>query len=70
MAGYVLKLGAAAAAVVVVGAIAIAIFGDVWARIGIGAAMIIVVGGLLLFAWWVDRKDREKRQGLEDLPRV
>jgi len=46
------------------------VFGDIWARVGIGAAAVVVVGGLLLFAWSVDRKEKEKRAGVEDLPRV
>lgn len=39
-------------------------------RIGLGAAIVIVCGGLLLFAWNTDRKDREARAGLDELPRV
>jgi hypothetical protein len=38
--------------------------------VGIGAAIVVVFGGLLLFAWNVDRKERTKRQGLEDLPPI
>jgi hypothetical protein len=70
MMSYALKLGGAAIAIVLVGAVAIVVFGDIWARIGIGAAMIVVFGGLLLLAWWFDRKEREKRAGLDELPRV
>jgi hypothetical protein len=70
MTSYALKLGGAAILMVLAGALAIVIFGDIWARIGIGAAIVVVGGGLLLFAWNVDRKDREKRKGLEDLPRI
>jgi Flp pilus assembly protein TadB len=70
MMSYAFKLGGAAILMLLAGAIAIVIFGDIWARIGIGAAIVVVVGGLLLFAWNVDRKDREKRKGLEDLPRI
>jgi Flp pilus assembly protein TadB len=70
MTSYVFKLGGAAILMVLAGALAIVIFGDIWARIGIGAAIVVVGGGLLLFAWNVDRKDREKRKGLDDLPRI
>jgi Flp pilus assembly protein TadB len=70
MTGYVLKLGGAAVLILFAGVIAFVIFGDIWARIGIGAAVIVVGGALLLLAWYLDRKERAKRQGLEDLPRV
>ena len=70
MASYGLKLGAAAIALLIAGVVAIVIFGDIWARVGIGAAVVVLVGAVLLFAWNVDRKDKAKRQGLEDLPRV
>lgn len=70
MTGYGLRLAGAAIAFFLVGVLAMAIFGDIWARIGIGAAIVVVVGGLLLFAWNMDRKGRAKRAGLEDLPPV
>ena len=67
---YALKLAGAAILLLFAGVLAIAIFGNIWAQVGIGAAIVIVCGGLLLFAWNVDRKDKAKRQGLEDLPPV
>ena len=67
---YALKLAGAAIALLLVGVIAIVIFTDIWLRIGLGAAFLIVFGGLLFFAWRVDRKDKEARAGLEDLPNV
>ena len=70
MMSYALKLAGAAILLLFAGVLAIAIFGNIWAQVGIGAAIVIVCGGLLLFAWNVDRKDKAKRQGLEDLPRV
>jgi Flp pilus assembly protein TadB len=70
MMSYGLKLGGAAVLILLIGAIAMIVFGDIWARIGIGAAMVVVFGAFLLFAWAFDRREREKRQGLEDLPRV
>jgi hypothetical protein len=68
--GYVVKLGLAAAGLLILGVVGMIIFGNIWARTGIGAAMVVVVGGLLIFAWSVDRKQKAKRAGLEDLPNV
>ena len=68
--GYGLKLAAAAIAFLVLGILGIVIFGDIWARVGIGAALVALFGVLLLFAWNVDRKDKAKRGGLDELPRV
>jgi Flp pilus assembly protein TadB len=70
MTSYVLKLAAAAALLLAAGVFGIVIFGNIWARVGIGAALVVVVGGLLLWAWNVDRKDREARAGVDELPRV
>ena len=70
MMGYGLKLAGAAIVFLLAAALAILIFEDIWARVGIGAAIFVVVGGLLLFAWNVDRKGRAKRAGLDDLPPV
>jgi Flp pilus assembly protein TadB len=67
---YALKLAGAAIALLFAGVIAIVIFSDIWLRIGLGAAFVIVCGGLLLFAWRVDKKDKAARAGLEDLPNV
>ena len=67
---YALKLGAAAIAFLFIGVLGIVIFGNIWARVGIGAAIVVVFGGLLLFAWNVDRKDKAKRAGLDELSRV
>ena len=62
---YALKLAGIGLVFVIVGVIGIAVFGALWARIGIGAAIVIVVGGLLFFAWRQDQKAREARAGLE-----
>jgi hypothetical protein len=67
---YGFRLAAAGILLLTAGVIAIIIFSNIWARVGIGAALIIVCGGLLLFAWNVDRKDREARAGIDELPRV
>ena len=70
MLSYALKLAGAAILLLFAGVAAIAIFGNIWAQVGIGAAIVVVCGSLLLFAWSVDRKDKAKRRGLEDLPPV
>ena len=70
MAGYVLKLGGAAIAILLLGVVAIAIFGNIWARVGIGAAAVIIGGILIFFAWRTDRKEKELRAGLDELPPV
>jgi Flp pilus assembly protein TadB len=68
--GYALKLAGAAIALLLLGVLGIVIFGNIWAQVGIGAAIVVVCGGLLLFAWNVDRKDKAKRAGLDELPRI
>lgn len=68
--GYVFRLAGAAIVLLVAGVVAIVVFGNIWARVGIGAAIVVVCGGLLLFAWNVDRKDRAKRAGIDELPPV
>ena len=68
--GYALKLGGAAIIVLLLGVLGILVFDAVWARVGMGAALIVVFGGILLFAGNVDRKDKAKRAGLDELPDV
>ena len=67
---YGFKLAGAGILLLVVGIVAIVIFSNIWARVGIGAALVIVCGGLLLFAWNSDRKAREERAGVDELPRI
>ena len=67
---YALKLAGAAIAFLVIGMIGILIFDAIWFRVGFGAALVIVCGGLLLFAWMTDRKAKASRAGLDELPRV
>ena len=67
---YAVKLGGVAIAILLLGVLGIVIFDRLWFRLGIGAALLVVFGGVLLFAWNVDRKDKAKRAGLDELPRV
>jgi hypothetical protein len=62
---YALKLAGAAIAFLIVGVVAILIFEALWFRIGLGAALIVLCGGVLLVAWRADRKARAAREGLD-----
>ena len=64
------KYAGALIAVLVLGVLGIVIFDRIWYRIGLGAAIVVVFGGLLFFAWWTDRKDRAARAGIDELPPV
>lgn len=68
--GYALKFAGALIALLVLGVLGIVIFGNIWARVGMGAAIVVVFGGLLFWAWTVDRRDKAKRAGIDELPRV
>ena len=68
--GYALKLAGAAIAILFLGVLGILIFDAIWMRVGLVAAIVVVCGGLLLFAWNTDRKDKAARGGLDELPRV
>ena len=70
MASYGLKLAGAAILFLLIGVLGIVIFDRIWFRVGLGAALLIVFGGLLLVAWRVDRKDKAKRAGIDELPRI
>lgn len=70
MASYGLKLAGVAIAILLIGVLAILLFDAIWFRIGLGAALVLVFGGILLLAWNTDRKDKAKRAGLDELPRV
>jgi hypothetical protein len=61
------KYSAALIAVLLLGVLGIIIFDRIWYQVGLGAAILIVCGGLLFFAWWTDRKDSAARSGLEDI---
>jgi hypothetical protein len=64
------KYAGALVALLLLGALGIVIFDRIWYRVGIGAAIVVVFGGLLLFAWMTDRKDRAARAGIDELPPI
>jgi Flp pilus assembly protein TadB len=70
MVRYGLALAGVAIAVLFAGVLAIIIFGDIWTKVGLGAAFLVVGGGLLGLAWYTDRKDKAKRREIDELPRI
>jgi hypothetical protein len=67
---YPWKLAGAAMLMVVVAALVIIIFEDIWLQVGLVGAMVVVFGGLIAFVWFLQRKDRARRKGVDELPRV
>jgi hypothetical protein len=65
--GLYVKTAGACIAGLLLGVLGIVIFERVWYRVGLGAAIVVVCGGLLLFAWITDRKDAAARAGLDDI---
>ncbi len=61
---YVLVLGGAAIAIFLAGILVIVLFNKLWIRAGFGTALLVVGGGLCLFAWLTDRKAKRARAGL------
>ena len=70
MNSYGWRLGGAAIAILLLGVLVLVIFDRIWFRIGFGAAIIVLFGGLLVLAWHLDRKDKAKRAGLDELPPI
>jgi hypothetical protein len=62
---YALKFAGIAIGCLLIGVLGLLIFDAIWVRVGLGAAVVIVVGGLLYFAWRQDQKAKESRAGLE-----
>ena len=67
---YPWKLAGTAMLMVVAAAVVILIFEGIWVQVGLIGAMVIVFGGLIAFVWVLQRKDRERRKGVDELPRV
>jgi Flp pilus assembly protein TadB len=67
---YPWKLAGAAMLMILAGALVIVIFEDIWVQAGLFAAMVVVFGGLIGLVWLLQRKDRERRKGVDELPRV
>ena len=63
----VFKVVGIAAAAVILFVLGIVIFSATWARIGLVAALIVILVPLAVWAWFSDRKRREQRAGLEDI---
>ena len=53
--------------IALLGLLGIVLFTEVWYRIGLGAAMAVIVGVLLFLGWRTDKKDREAREELEGI---
>jgi Flp pilus assembly protein TadB len=68
--GYAFKLGGAAIAFLLLGVLVVLIFDHIWFQVGFGAALVVVFGAIILLAWNSDRKEKAKRAGLDELPRV
>ena len=62
---YALKLAGAGIAFLLLGYLVILLFGGIWTRVGLGAALVVVFGGLVFLAWRGDRKAKKAREGLE-----
>jgi hypothetical protein len=65
--GLYAKTAGACIAILLLGVLGIIIFERVWYRVGLIGALVVVFGGLLLFAWSTDRKDKAARAGLDDI---
>jgi len=67
MTGLIVKavaIGLVAIAVLVIG---IVVLEEVWLQVGLGAAIVVICIPLLIWAWYLDRKEKTRRQDLEDI---
>ncbi len=62
-----LRLAGALIALLLLGYFVIVLFGNVWVERGLLAALVLVFGGLIVFAWFFDRRTKRSRAGLEDI---
>jgi integral membrane sensor domain MASE1 len=53
--------------IALLGLLGMVLFTELWYRIGLGAAIAVLVGVLLFIGWRKDQKDREAREELEAL---
>jgi hypothetical protein len=67
MVRYVIGLGAAAIGIMLAGFIILMIFTNTGMKYGLGGALLVVGGIMIIFAWYWDRKQRRRRG---DLPPV
>jgi hypothetical protein len=65
--GYGLKLGLVAIGIAVAFVIGIVLFGRLWVQLGLVAAIVVICIPLLILGWYLDRKERRQREGLEDI---
>jgi hypothetical protein len=63
--GYALKFAGIGILVLLAGILGLVIFDALWLRMGLGVAMVIFFGGILLWAWRQDKKAKASRAGLE-----
>jgi len=63
--GYALKFAGIGIAFLLIGVLGLVLFDAIWVRMGLGAAMVIFFGGILLWAWRQDKKAKASRAGLE-----
>jgi hypothetical protein len=63
--GYALKFAGIGLVILLLGILGLVIFDALWIRMGLGFAMLIFFGGILLFAWRQDQKAKASRAGLE-----
>ena len=66
MTSYAFRMAAIAIGVIAAGFAAILIFGNIWVRSGIGAAVLVLIVVLLLIGWNVDRRDAARRAEYDD----
>lgn len=64
---YAFKLAGVAIALMIGFIIAIVLFGRLWVQLGLVAAIVVICIPLLVLAWYLDRKERRQREGLEDI---